>query len=115
MAPGKGGIHDVRGGGAMKLVVAGRLKLDGRISSDGTHEFYASHGGSIWIVCKDLTGSGSLRANGGSGNNPGRGGRIAVWFKTNTFNGRMEARSGIPKGGNNPVGKLNGSVVQKKY
>jgi RHS repeat-associated protein len=58
-------------------------------------------GGSIWISTPQLIGSGSLTANGGNGpvvgdrdGGGGSGGRIAVYYATNEFSGRIEVFGG---------------------
>ena len=49
------------GGGAVHLVVAGTLTVNGRLSADGgTSSPYAGAGGSVWIECGRLVGAGVL-------------------------------------------------------
>ncbi len=76
------------GGGALKLDVD-QLQLDGIIAADGHNSgnYYVggASGGSLWLDLGVLTGSGSIRANGGSstqGSNGvgGGGGRIAIYY-----------------------------------
>ncbi len=52
------------GGRAIQLVVTETLSVDGAISADGAGGSSAS-GGSVFIVTKQLTGSGRIRAVGG--------------------------------------------------
>ena len=81
----------VCGGGAMKLVVSGTLTVDGSIDAIGSNNGYyvnPGSGGSIWIDCGTLAGTGYIRANGGSsssfsGRGGAGGGRIAVFCPTN--------------------------------
>jgi hypothetical protein len=73
------------GGGAIKLTVAQTLVLDGIITSDGQSAGSGGgSGGSILILASNLTGSGSLQANGGAStggdSGDGGGGRITVYY-----------------------------------
>lgn len=73
------------GGGAIRLEVAGTLTVNGDIKSEGgTGAYYTGTGGSIWLTCGTLTGSGTINARTGIPTNPsgtytGAGGRIAVY------------------------------------
>jgi RHS repeat-associated protein len=82
------------GGGAVRIILAGGLQLDGSISACGGHGGSGSSGnavggggsgGSIWIEANSLQGSGAIRSCGGSGGSGNRkggggaGGRIAVY------------------------------------
>ncbi|MCW5551443.1 MAG: hypothetical protein KIS67_04670 [Verrucomicrobiae bacterium] len=103
---GSGGASVLRetggaGGGAIRLNVAGTLLLDGRISANGQDapglNCGGGSGGSVWLSLGRLTGSGSITANGGGGNNHGgggAGGRIAVTYATNLFSGAITAHGG---------------------
>ncbi|MDD4985730.1 MAG: IPT/TIG domain-containing protein, partial [Dehalococcoidales bacterium] len=79
-----------KGGGAIKLTIAGNLSNGGTITADGTASSQGSgSGGSIWINFSGgasvWSGNGTIKANGGApGGNfgAGGGGRIAV---TNNF------------------------------
>jgi hypothetical protein len=77
------------GGGAAKITVTGTTDLDGLMTADGrggnTLRLDAGGaGGSIWLTTSNLTGSGTIRANGGTGSTyndedgAGGGGRVAV-------------------------------------
>jgi len=91
------------GGGVVRISVGGELRLDGRISADGTrgqavhtrtggmpnlHVYYSGgggSGGSIKIHAHRLSGNGSITADGGDGGWPtraggGAGGRIAISY-----------------------------------
>jgi len=88
------------GGGAVKLVVGGTMTLNGLITADGgmgirnggSFSDYASgggSGGSVWLDVDTLEGSGSITANGGTGQDEddgdsgeGGGGRIAIYYDT---------------------------------
>jgi len=75
------------GGGAIRLTVAGVLRVDGRVSANGgrgpTGYDGGGSGGSLWITTGTLEGSGFVQANGGPGNTTneggGGGGRIAIY------------------------------------
>jgi len=77
------------GGGAVHLRTDGVLTQNGTFRADGQRGDYyrggGGSGGSIFIVCKDISGSGVLSAQGAVGDqatathNYGGGGRIAVW------------------------------------
>ncbi len=90
------------GGGAARLMVGGRLVLDGRLSADGADGLQAGGGGgaggSLWIAARTLSGDGTISANGGNGDSAfgggGGGGRIAVYVPTNLFAGTFSARGG---------------------
>jgi hypothetical protein len=60
------------------------VRIDGIVSANGSNgvEYAAGgSGGAIYITCRYFEGTGTLRANGGSGASAGGagGGRIAVW------------------------------------
>ena len=84
------GSNYTPGGGAIKLVVGGELKVAGSIDARGGAGTYtAGTGGSIWIVVNKLTGGGTITASmskgTGNSNNTGNGyycssgGRIAIY------------------------------------
>lgn len=81
------------GGGAIHFIVSGTLTVNGEISADGkpgtdTGEYFSGgggSGGSIWIETNNLTGSGFIHANGGTGGGDGGGGRIAVYYTSTTY------------------------------
>ncbi|HEX5218167.1 MAG TPA: carboxypeptidase-like regulatory domain-containing protein [Verrucomicrobiae bacterium] len=89
------------GGGAVRLVVNGNLKLDGLIKADGTSGLGlggGASGGSVWLTLGGISGTGGISANGGSGGLPygggGAGGRIAVTYHSNSFTGTFVAKGG---------------------
>ncbi|MFA5791909.1 MAG: immunoglobulin-like domain-containing protein [Candidatus Paceibacterota bacterium] len=92
---GSGGV--THGGGAIYLAISDIFTNNGVVSSDGN---ISSSGGSVYVTTKNMTGSGILRANGGSlyalgyFKSPGGGGRIALYYKTSSFNGITEAKGG---------------------
>lgn len=83
VALGSGGSAG-RGGGAMKVLVPGTLAVNGRISCSGTISLVnqaSGSGGSIWIDCGTLAGSGVIAANGGpEERGAGGGGRVHLAF-----------------------------------
>ncbi len=79
--PGSAGNN--KGGGAVRLDVAGALALDGAIVANGVlKDYYSGSGGSVYLRAGTISGSGSVKANGqlNSGKNyrNGSGGRIAI-------------------------------------
>ncbi|MCY2987758.1 MAG: Ig-like domain-containing protein [Planctomycetota bacterium] len=109
---GRGG----NGGGAIRLIVAGALTVDGLVTSNGENgvnsEQGGGSGGSIWITTGTLQGSGSLHADGGAGigsGGGGGGGRIAV-YSWNTGGITLPAASITAKGGTGAVSGGEGSV-----
>lgn len=101
------------GGGAVKLAVGGTLTVNGTISANGglnKNNYFPAAGGSIWLTATNLTGSGSITANGGTGtsgtsalNSEGAGGgRIALTVldpnaKVADFAGTVTAYGGAAK------------------
>lgn len=96
------------GGGAVRLDLSGDFVLNGVITANGqlTTSGGAS-GGGIYVTCRTISGSGTMRANGGRNGdetaNPagaaGGGGRVAVIYDIVAQNGvncnvRFEARGG---------------------
>ena len=85
-----GGVSGGTGGGALRLTVQGMLTLDGTIHADGLNGVTVSYragggsGGSLWVTCGTLAGTGLITAQGGNGAGTGQGGgggggRIAVY------------------------------------
>ncbi len=92
------------GGGAIELVVSGTLTVDGDISANGTQgsaNQSSGSGGSVWIDCALLQGSGTISANGGAQTQAtGGGGRVHLEFDAkNTINpvdgNNVRADSGV--------------------
>src|SRR3989339_195062 len=85
------------GGGAIHLVVAGILTNNGVISADGGP---SGSGGSVYVETSTLAGTGDFRANGGSSEltsiqyYPGAGGRVAAYYQTSSFLGKVETLGG---------------------
>ncbi|MDD5643966.1 MAG: Ig-like domain-containing protein [bacterium] len=90
------------GGGAIKFNVAGTLTVNGYISAcagnvTSQQDVSGGAGGSIWIITDTLAGSGTIRANGGYGgyySGSGSGGRVAVYYTTDSFSGDITAYGG---------------------
>ena len=113
-----GGSYAGRGGGAIRLIVAGTLTVDGELTADGAAATCCSgygngggSGGSVYITAGTVAGVGVISANGGAGYNDlghdfdygggGAGGRIAIYYDADTFSGTMAARGawGYGRGG----------------
>jgi len=89
------------GGGAVRLVVAGDLTVNGVIDADASMtDWYSGSGGSVWLTAARLVGSGAIRANGGSCTQygAGTGGRVSVKLASATdfseFSGTITAYGG---------------------
>lgn len=106
-----GGIGGGAGGGAVLLQVGGALTINGLISVDGVagipESYYSSgggggSGGTINISAASLAGSGTLRANGGSGTSRGGagggGGRISLSYGAKTASLTATANGGSGAG-----------------
>lgn len=76
-------------GGGLAVIEAGSITIDGILSSGGigrgNYGAGAGAGGSINIRAGTLSGGGTIRANGGSSDTSGGGGRIAVRYQNLTF------------------------------
>ncbi len=115
LALGSGGGQPVwggRGAGAIRLIAASSVTVNGTVSASGTDggSSFADvggggGGGSVWIQTGSLSGSGFIRANGGAGSGSGygnaygiggggAGGRIAIEAVTSSFNGQVQAFGG---------------------
>ena len=92
VAPGSGGGTAIssawyggKGGGAVRIIADGTVTLNGGINaygSNGISHGGGGSGGSVWITCGTLAGSGtgSIMAYGGSSEAGGGGGRIAIQY-----------------------------------
>lgn len=91
-----------QGAGTIRIVVNGKLTINGIISADGNNGVIAGagggSGGSIWITTSILSGKGLVTANGGAGESNdgggGGGGRIVINPATNFFEGYAVAFGG---------------------
>ena len=92
------------GGGVIRIEAGGKVTVDGAIAADGeilpTYGLGGGAGGSLYITCRTIAGSGTLTADGGAnieGNHHGGGGgggRIAVSFTNDWFTGTHSAAGG---------------------
>jgi hypothetical protein len=92
-----------RGGGLIQLTVYSRLQVDGVLSANaasgaGLGGGGGAGGGLNLPYIGALSGSGTIRANGGNGANGlgggGGGGCIAIYYTTNNFSGPITAHGG---------------------
>ncbi len=92
---GKGGY--THGGGAIRLMIADVFINDGIVSANGGS---TSSGGSIYVTTNMMSGSGIFNAIGGgmymSGEyyGSGGGGRVAIYYQTSLFTGRVLSSGG---------------------
>ena len=109
------GSQYTSGGGSVRLNVTGSLTVNGDIVADGgsrtSAQFRSGSGGSVWLTCADLIGSGSgilSVAGGSSGYHSGGGGRLAVHLTEGTdfssWQGIMRAHGGPCSAKNTLVG-----------
>ena len=98
---GYAGIGGV-GGGRIKMIVGGTMRVDGSVTANGANGVNersgGGSGGSIWLSVMNLTGTGMLSANGGAGEptqgGGGGGGRISLGSGSNDFSGISVAHGG---------------------
>jgi hypothetical protein len=111
VAPGSGGGVNIGGyggdgGGAIRIEAGGRVTVDGVVSANGGDRAPVENqrggggsGGSIYITCRTIGGSGSLTASGGGttthGGGSGAGGRIAVWRVSDYWAGTVSVTNGV--------------------
>jgi hypothetical protein len=94
------GSGEAAGGSGIRLVArSGTVRITGSINMNGQTGFTArsggASGGSVWIIGYNVTGAGTITANGGGAfyqyAGGGGGGYIAINYeKSNTFNGTLE-------------------------
>ena len=90
------------GGGAFIINVSGSFVLNGNLSSVASNGVpnaggsgAGGSGGSIWVIANAFSGSGSIDAHGGNSGSGqgtdagGAGGRVAIYYRTNTFTGTI--------------------------
>ncbi|MCL1857578.1 MAG: hypothetical protein FWF84_08105, partial [Kiritimatiellaeota bacterium] len=95
--PGSGGAPNApnkdagSGGGIVRIEATGAVTVDGVIAANGGHSGVAwsgaGSGGSVYVTCRTVGGSGVIRANGGGGGTiddggGAGGGRVAVVYDT---------------------------------
>ena len=125
---GSGGSNQ-RGGGVIRLTVAGRSSVFGSIDANGNGIYDASGagggaGGSVWITTGRLVGDGRISADGGYGYAPyptmlnagsmhGAGGRVAVYLtEGDSFDNVRITASGLQ---GDSITSLNGSGSGSVY
>ena len=95
------------GGGVVRIEASGSVVVDGAVCADGggmadassaaaqngSNRDTAASGGSVWITCKALSGSGTISAEGGSGGDP----RYPVSYWRNADS--TDLKDGFPGGG----------------
>ena len=98
--PGDNGSRTA-GGGVIQLDVAGTLMVHGLIAANGQGAFATDQGGasggSVWLNAGALAGTGSIAANGGTGNyygGGGGGGRVAIYHNGMSFDPAQITASG---------------------
>ena len=98
-----GGSKSGNGGGVMFFNVSNVFHIDGIVSSDGyggtTGQDGGGSGGSLYVYCYQIQGTGFLSVTGGRGGpndgGGGAGGRISVYFtKNSTFTGKTLVKGG---------------------
>ncbi len=120
ISPGSGGgsaiyhnniwtVQGAAGGGAIRISANGTFSLDGSILVRGGYGELSDWsgdirgfsgggaGGSVWLTVGELTGSGSISADGGPSGakaGGGAGGRVAIYSGTNRFTGNITACGG---------------------
>ena len=106
------------GGGVVRLAATGTVTLNGIISSNALRSPYygGGAGGSVWITCGMLTGSGTVSASGVPSQHgvTGCGGRIAVWQSGATDFGGWTGRM-IATGGSGGTSKLGSGAAGTVY
>lgn len=102
---GSGGGHAPggRGGGRLRMTVAGTVTVNGSVLCDGGGSVYpcgGGSGGSVLIDATTLAGAGLIRANGGAtdAGGGGGGGRIALVYNSISFSGSTLARGAVAAG-----------------
>lgn len=80
------------GGGAIRVEATRWIRVDGTITANGVagphHDCGGGAGGSVYLTCAGLSGSGEIQARGGdhvTRDAAGGGGRIAIWTAQVTF------------------------------
>ena len=123
------GSSSAPGGGAVKVVASGTVRVDGKLSAcspTNTDDWTCDGaGGSVWIEAAMLSGaaSGRIRADGSThksqyySHGAGGGGRIAVYVATDSFGGAMTAYGGVPQswGGYGAAGTIYEKVPSQTY
>lgn len=90
------------GGGVVRIEASGSVTVNGSIlangggsnNNGGSRDTYGA-GGSIWITCKAISGSGTVSAAGGSGGDP----RYPVGYWRQLTTNYLDLKNGFPGGG----------------
>jgi len=74
-------------GGGIIRIAAKNVSLAGRLQANGTQNNTGGAGGSIRVDAETISGAGDMHADGGTGNSnaAGGGGRIALYFNSNSI------------------------------
>ena len=85
------------GGGAIRLMVTDTLSVNGLIDASAPSSGRSGSGGSIWLTASNFTGSGAIKADGGTSSSgfPGGGGRIAIYHTNSNFGGSVSIAGGL--------------------
>jgi hypothetical protein len=118
------------GGGAIKLIIGGALAQGGTFSVNGTNGVNLGSvvataggaGGSVWIDADTITGSGTIRANGGNGydnsssdGGGGGGGRIALHYISYADSMTLTAYGGTPSNRFGGAGTIYKKAASETY
>jgi len=97
-------------GGGLARITAGAAQVDGGILANGGSGEEGGSGGGLWLSVRTLNGAGQITANGGNatGYDGGGGGRVAIYYTSNTFNlsSNVMAHAGIGPQGEGSVGTV---------
>jgi hypothetical protein len=88
LGSGSGTYDGGASGGGLAQITAASLQLNGKILANGGVSDCSGSGGGILLNIGTLSGAGQITANGGNGtgHDGGGGGRVAIYYGTNTFN-----------------------------
>ena len=111
------GCGSSRGGGMIKLIASGTVRLDGTLQSNGVGGSTSggSSGGSIDLSAKELIGHGHLEVNGGESSSAGGGGGGRISVRSNDisgFHGYHTSYGGSGSTGNGAAGTIYIEYVQ---
>ena len=120
-AHGSGGKNDTtHGGGVVKIKCAGDMTVNGVIRADGKQyqDGYgrSAAGGSVWLdVGGEFSGAGEITARGGLilYDNAASGGRIAIYYGTDSFTGTISASAAPYTSHNRSFFAGSGTVLKK--
>ena len=120
-AHGSGGKNDTtHGGGVVKIKCAGDMTVNGVIRADGKQyqDGYgrSAAGGSVWLdIGGEFSGAGEITARGGLiiYDNAASGGRIAIYYGTDSFTGTISASAAPYTSHNRSFFAGSGTVLKK--